>query len=415
MAPYGGSRMSAAAVGGEGSKARVRRLWLSSVGISAAKLLERRGGVSLKLAQVLSTRADVLPPEVTEQLRRLQDAVRPMPLNEVERILAAAYPGCLSALFEHIDLAPIASGSVAQVHRAVLAGTHRLVVLKLRRRTIRSALDRDVRLVRRVGHCLSSLPGFADIPFREALDAASEALANQADFSQEARHHREAGAYLAGNPQVTVPNLVRPLCRTDVLVMDYVSQATPLGSHASDRVNREATVLTVRALYGLLFDRGLIHCDLHPGNVLVRADGTVALIDFGYVAKLSPQVRQQFAEFFLSLVLGDGHGAARIAIDMASSRSPRFNESAFNAEVRALVENNTRRVACEFTIVGFVTALFAIQRRHGLRASPAFTGAILGLLALEGTVRRVCPGLDFQREALPFVIRAANGGSLQTQ
>ncbi|MCI0590245.1 MAG: AarF/UbiB family protein [Gammaproteobacteria bacterium] len=369
------------------------------------------GGAYLKIGQILSTRYDLFPAELLGPLRRLQDHVRPFSRRECLRILQTAIAHPLEDIFSSFDPIPIASASIAQVHRAILRVSGSLVAVKVRRPDIERAIASDTRILKRLARIFSHCPRFDRIPLFEALDEICASLAAQADFAREAENHRHFCALLDGNEGIRIPRLIDELCSRDVLVMEFLPDLTKLtDSKLEHEPHRRAVITGLRALYRMIFSAGLIHCDLHPGNILVSREGNVVILDFGFVATMGPIERSAFAEFFLSIAVGDGATAARLVRDTALHVQRDLDVYAFEQEICKLINEASGRPAGEFLVAKFVAALFGIQRRHGICGSPSFTMAILSLMVYEGIIRPRWPGLDFQREAIPYVLSALEAG-----
>jgi ubiquinone biosynthesis protein len=187
--------------------------------------------------------------------------------------------------------------------------------------------------------------------------------------------------------------------------MEFIEGLQAAGAQRAS--SRAALISALNSLYRMIFVVGLIHCDLHGGNLHFLPGDRVVLVDFGFVADFSYEDRLRFAEFFYSMVANDGERAAEITLELASFVSPRLERKAFEAEVVSLVDSVAGRPAQEFLVAEFVASLFDIQRRHGVQGTVAFTMAIVSLLVFEGMVRQVDPNLDFQARAKPFILRAS--------
>jgi ubiquinone biosynthesis protein len=155
----------------------------------------------------------------------------------------------------------------------------------------------------------------------------------------------------------------------------------------------------------MLFLDGFVHCDLHPGNVYPMPDGSVVIVDAGFSRRLSETARRGFASFFYQMSRGNGAACADIVLSTARAAAPAADAGGLRAGIAALVERNHGVPVAEFDLVGFAVRLFTLQRAHGFHADPQFVFPILSLIVLEGTLRGVCPEVDFQIEALPFVLR----------
>jgi ubiquinone biosynthesis protein len=186
--------------------------------------------------------------------------------------------------------------------------------------------------------------------------------------------------------------------------MEFMDDLERLDEFTVERERSAAAILnTLRALYAMIFEFGVVHCDLHPGNVFLQGNSAV-ILDGGFTAALSPSNRAEFCDFFLGIVSNDGKRCARILRETATDVPELFDLARFESEIALLIDRNSGSVAETFQVARFVGELFDIMRRHGVRGSTAFTMAILSLLVFEGLTRIRFPDLAFQQEAVPFVV-----------
>jgi ubiquinone biosynthesis protein len=250
----------------------------------------------------------------------------------------------------------------------------------------------------------SRLPAFASVPMEEAAAAMTTSVAGNLDLGREARVHLRMAEVLPAEG-VVVPRLHLDLCTDRVLVMELLPGAVRIDDPAlADDRRAELALTALRALYGMLFEWGLVHCDLHPGNLLVTEEGRLALIDFGYVAELDAAQRAAFAELFLGMALPEPERVQEVLIATATRMPAGLDQARLGRELADLVGSVSGAPAQSFNVARFVTSLFAIQRRHGIVASPGFTMGIMALVSLEGLLKSFAPRLDFQREAIPYVL-----------
>jgi ubiquinone biosynthesis protein len=349
------------------------------------------GPAFVKAAQLLSTRADLLPPRVCHALARLHDRVRPLPASPL-----AVFAGAPASL--------LGAGSIACVYRVTIDG--RDVAVKVRRPGIERSLNLDLAMLERLARILAKLPPLRGVPVTGIATQLAESIRAQLDLTREADLLHDFRTAMANENGVTVPAVDTELSTADTIVMELIPGLTrhrPGELAGEDR--RRAVVTALRAVYRMLFLDGVVHCDLHPGNLYLRQDGTIVILDAGFTVRLSDLARERFAAFFYCMSRGDGPACADIVLDTATV-SKGADTAGFRAELAALVEASAGRPAAEFNLVSFATKLFDVQRRHGLHADPQFVFPILSLLVLEGTVREFHPDVDFQREAKPFLVGA---------
>lgn len=381
-------------------------------GACLAEALEALGPTFVKLGQLLSTRADLLPPALLAPLQRLQDHVRPFDPARVPGIVERCFGRTLGDLFETFDARPVSSASIAQVHRARLRGCGREVAVKIRRPGIASVIERDLALLLVAADRLGDHPSLRRYPVRLALAQFSEAMRGQLDFVREAEANRRLRRHFQDTPAVRIPALVDELCCEDIITMDFLGDIARLDSPRLDPAHAFSAVRhAVRALYAMLFRFGLLHCDLHPGNLFAHGDGDLTILDTGFMAELEADDVEDFRSFFLGVAFNDGPRCARILLRTALWRGDGFDADAFQREVVALISRYSGLKTREFSVAGFVRDLFDVQRRHAMCGSPNFTLAILSLFVLEGLARVHAADLDFQGEArayLGWMLLAAN-------
>lgn len=369
---------------------------LRLLGEELAALCERLGPVFVKLGQLLSVRRDLLPADLIAPLGRLQDRVVPIPFERIEESLAAG-------IFASFDRTPLACGSIAQVYRARLRDPDVEVAVKILRPGTEAMIERDLGLLMSAGRCVARLKAFRRIPVVPALLQLCDSIRRQADLSSEARHCQRFHDLFSGRTRVRFPGVFAQGSGPGVMVMSYFPGLRRIDDESIDlHVHRYAVEDVLQVLYGMIFTHGLIHCDLHPGNVCLLPDGTPVILDCGLTVALKEEERLAFRRFFMAVAQNDGQVVADVLLQTSLWREETFDERAFRREVTGLVGRHSGLGAGEFQVLGFVNGLFDVQRRHGLCGSPSFTMAILSLLTFEGVVKRRHPDLDFQRAATPF-------------
>lgn len=378
---------------------------LRLAGEELARACERLGATYLKIAQVLGSRPDLLPPELVAPLGRLQDRVRPLPAGRAEGVVRRALGPRAEELLAFWDPEPVGSGSVAQVHRARLADGGEVAV-KVLRPGVASRVAADFALLGALAATLERLPPLRQVPLAGLLGEVRDCVERQLDLARELRSLERLRTSSAG-AEVRMARPVPRLSTAEVLTMELLGDLRKVGrSGLSADERRRAALAGLRALYKMIFLDGFIHADLHPGNVFVRRWGEVVLVDTGLVAELDDDDRLRFVDFFYGMVTNDGASCARVLLDTASGRARRFEAERFTADLEALIDRHWGLRADRFEVAAFAYRLFAVQRRHGLRGSTRFTMAILSLVVFEGIVKQLAPDLDFQAEARPYLIAA---------
>lgn len=368
-------------------------------------LLEALGPTFVKVGQVLSSRPDLLPHDVIVHLRRLQQDVTPFPVDQLRPALEAAL-GTKASAFASIDPEPVAAASVANVYRAKLHDGQ-TVALKVRRPGLWSTVHYDLIILKAIAGVFQRLPALRVVPVSGAAEEVAQAIRRQLNFAEEADNNRRFHDNFRDYPGVRIPVLVEDLRARSVLTMEFLPELRRIDALApGDEQAERVALLGLRVLYKMIFLDGLVHVDMHPGNIFVTPGGEFVFLDLGLVAELDPEQRRQFAEFFVAIATNDGRTCARILIETARSCAPGFDPAAFSTAMAQLIDRYSGLDAAAFQVARFVRDLFDVQRRHGLTGSTDFTLVIVSLAVFEGIVKKISPGLDFQAEARAFLLSA---------
>ncbi|TMB45672.1 MAG: AarF/ABC1/UbiB kinase family protein [Deltaproteobacteria bacterium] len=277
---------------------------------AAYRLATRLEGLPIKVCQFLGSRADILPVEYVEVLSQLQDRVPPRPLDELRPHLERELGGRLDEVFATLDPAPVASASLAQVHRGRLRDG-REVAVKIQYPEIADLVAIDLQNFAVFVDLLARLePNF---DFRVVLDEVRKYVPLELDFVHEADNAERMGAHLAARPDVLVPPVVREWSTRRLLVMDYapgvrvtdVAGLRALGLDPPDVARRLLELFCEQLLV-----HGFFHADPHPGNILVQPGGRLVLLDFGLVKDLPPGFREGMLRLVAAIVTGDAPAVA---------------------------------------------------------------------------------------------------------
>jgi predicted unusual protein kinase regulating ubiquinone biosynthesis (AarF/ABC1/UbiB family) len=376
-----------------------------------ARDLEALGPTFVKLGQLLSTRADLLPPAYLSSLSRLQDAVEPVPFEQIKQAVEDDLGVRLSKAFSVFEERPLASASLGQVHRAGLRDG-RVVAVKVQRPGVADQVAADLDVLNQIAEYLST---HSDVGRRYDLAGMVEefriAINAELDYVQEAEHLQTIGCNLAEFEAVVVPQPVAGYTTTRVLTMDYVSGTKVTAISPVVRVDLDHQVLAdtlVRAYLKQIVIDGVFHADPHPGNVFVTDDGRLALIDLGMIGRLSPQMQERLLKLLLAISEGRGEEAADVAVTLGE-RLPDFNEPGFRRAIGGLVGRIGHQSVAEFQIGAVFLELSQLIRDHHMRAPAELTMLGKTLLNIDQVARALDPGLDVN-EAI-----RRNGADLMTK
>ncbi|MBM3141202.1 MAG: AarF/ABC1/UbiB kinase family protein, partial [Chloroflexi bacterium] len=382
-----------------------------------AQHLERLGPTFVKLGQLLSTRADLLPDPYLAALARLQDHVTPVAFGEVEIVVRDELGVRLSKAFLEFDATPLAAASLAQVHRAVLRDG-RAVAVKVQRPGVRRQVADDLEVLEAVADLLERYSESAKrYDICRLVDEFRKSLLRELDYRVEAENLTVLGRALERFPRLVVPAPIADYTTSRVLTMDYVA-----GTKITDLspvvllelgATRLADALFAAYLHQVLVD-GFFHADPHPGNLLVTPDGTLALIDLGMVARLTPRMQDQLLQLLLAISEGRGDEAADYAVRLGEPRED-FAREDFTRAVRAVVADHQDAALRDLQVGRLVLDVTRVAAENGLRLPPELMMLGKTFLNLDEIGRRLDPEFNPQealRDHLATVMQRRVAGVL---
>jgi predicted unusual protein kinase regulating ubiquinone biosynthesis (AarF/ABC1/UbiB family) len=361
-----------------------------------ARDLEKLGPTFIKLGQVLSTRADLLPAAYLEALARLQDEIAPFPFEDVQRIVEEELGARLSKAFISFEETPLAAASLGQVHRAALRDG-RVVAVKVQRPGVAESVAKDLEALDEIARLLDTrtdagrrydLTGMVD-EFRTAITL-------ELDYVSEANNLRLIGKNLDEFKAIVVPQPVDGYTSKRVLTMDYISGTKVTAISPVVKVDLERDVLAdtlVQAYLKQIVLDGVFHADPHPGNVLVTDDGLLALIDLGMIGRISPQMQERLLKLLLAVSEGRGEDAAEVAITLGE-KLPEFSDAGFRRDISTLVGRVGHQNIGQFQIGRVFLDLSRLINANAMRAPAELTLLGKTLLNLDEVARALDPQLD---------------------
>ncbi len=379
-------------------------------GVRLRRALEALGPIFVKFGQMLSTRRDLVPLDIADELALLQDRVPPFPSVEAIAMLEAAYKKPLGDVFAEFDATPVASASVAQVHFARLHdGTK--VAVKVLRPGIAPVIAHDVSLLYAAAGLVEKL--FADgkrLRPREVVSEFEKHLADELDLMREAANCSQLRRNFKGSVLLKVPEVYWDYCGRDVMVMDRmdgipVSQIARLREAGVDLPRLAAA--GVEIFFTQVFRDGFFHADMHPGNILVKPDGQYVALDFGIMGTLTEVDKQYLARNFLAFFRRDYKGVALAHLESGwVPADTRIDE--LEAAVRAVCEPVFDRALKDISFGRVLLNLFQTSRRFNVEIQPQLVLLQKTLLNIEGLGRQLDPDLDLWKTAKPFLERWMN-------
>jgi ubiquinone biosynthesis protein len=383
-----------------------RRGLVRAAGRACVAACHRLGATFIKVGQIASTRGDLLPRELIEELATLRDQVPPFPFSDARQVIEQSLGRPLEEIFASFEPVPVAAASVAQVHRARLAGSGAVVAVKVRRPDIaeKVALDRGVLLAAaRVAERL--LPSLRLVSLAEAVETFCAAVEQQLDLRREAAHNRRFRANFRDEAELHFPALCEEACSDAVLTMEFVDAQgeEQLFRHGVDL--RRVVMTGMRCVCRMIFSHGFVHADLHPGNMRFEQDGRIVLFDLGLVGELGDEDRITNARLLFAFATGDGRTVARIFYE-SSPHTATADYAGYEREICAFVERLRAQGLGHVELALEIGRIFDILRRHHIQARAHMTMVNLALATAEGLGKRLAPDLSLASEALPYLAEA---------
>ena len=376
-------------------------------GVRLRLALEALGPLFVKFGQVLSTRRDLLPTDIADELARLQDQVPPFSTALAHAQLERAFGRPVAQVFEQFEPLPVASASIAQVHFAVLPGGRECAV-KILRPNMLSVIEHDLALLDTLAILLERL--WSDgkrLKPREVVAEFAKYLRDELDLMREAANASQLRRNFIDSNLLIVPEIHWDWCTSTVMVMERM-KGTPISQIdklRADGINLpKLSAAGVEIFFTQVFRDGFFHADMHPGNIFVHADGRYIALDFGIVGTLTDSDKNYLAQNFLAFFRRDYKRVAEAHIESGwAPKDTRVDE--FEASIRAVCEPIFDRPLKDISFGKVLLRLFQTSRRFNVEIQPQLVMLQKTLLNIEGLGRQLDPELDLWKTAKPFLER----------
>ncbi len=352
--------------------------------VQLRRRMEILGPTYVKLGQILSLRADVLPEVVTRELRNLLSRLPPVPFEAIVEIVEQDLGRSVDEAFAYVDPEPYGSASIAQSHLARLPNDER-VLLKVVKPGIRELLYRDTALLRTLGRLLQML--FPRYNPRRIIEEFCEYTLREVQMTREAENAESFAANFRDIPEIVFPKVHREYSGDRVLCMEFLEgvEANPESARALSQEERRTLIdLGAAAVIRMLYEDGFFHADLHPGNLLILPGSRVGFIDLGMVGRLDPQLRHSLLYMFYSLVIEDYESAARHLADVAQT-DERSDVAGFRRAVRELCRRWRRDATFEeFSVAMLILEGIRLGARYRMYFPVEMVLMVKALVTYEG-------------------------------
>lgn len=381
----------------------------SSLGERIRKALEELGPIFVKFGQVVSTRRDLLPEEIANELAKLQDQVTPFSKSQALEILDTAYDKSIDQIFEKIDDEPLAAASIAQVHSAKLSDG-KDVIIKILRPNIQTQIVKDISALYIIARSLENFWSESEqVKPTEIVKEYEKTIINELDLKREAANAARLKKNFSKSEMLYVPEIYWDYCRTNILVQERI-YGTPIRD--IDTLKKQKTNIKALAENGVeifftqVFRHNFFHADMHPGNIFVQIEDPdfpkYAAVDFGIIGTLTKDDQYYLAENFLAFFEGDYNKIAQLHIDSGWVPSEtRVDE--FEIAIRTVCEPIFNKPLSDISFANVLISLFNTARQFNMEVQPQLILLQKTLFNIEGLGRQLYPELDLWKTAYPVL------------
>jgi len=366
---------------------------------------EELGPTFVKMGQILSTRPDLIPVALAEELSKLQDSVPPFPFEQAKDLIEAELDGSISEIFMSIDEAPLAAASIAQVHRARLSSGQDVVV-KVRRPGIERKVSIDLEiLLHLAGLAERHVPELGFYRPTRIVEEFARVIEREMDFSVEALYMQRFARQFAGNDAIHVPAFFAGYSTTRILTMEYIEGIKASNIEMLDAGGYDRKLIASRGAQLVLdqiFKFGLFHADPHPGNIFILPGNVICYVDFGMMGTVDQRSREDFVDILTGYVGNDEMKTAQAVLKVVEwEEEP--DRRALERDLSDFMEIYLYRPLKELRVGDVLQELLNIISRHRLLIPADLYLMIKTLTEMEGLGLRLDPDFDMVEKATPYI------------
>ncbi len=369
-------------------------------------LLEELGPTFVKLGQVLSNRNDILPDELINEFEKLQSNVSAFEYTTVKEIVEAELGQTIEQQFQHFNKKPLASASIGQVHKAVLKEGGDLVVVKVQRPGIRKTIETDLAILKRIVNqgedYLEKKYGITNAI--EFVHEFERTMQKELRYTAEARNIKQFREYYKEDENFYIPKVYKEHSTDKIITLEYCSgcKITDVKTLEEWGIDpHEIAEIGMNIYMKQIFEHGYFHADPHPGNIIVKQDGTVCLIDFGMVGRLMKRDKNAFAWSLISMARQDARSMAR-HFRKLSTQDNITNEKAFEADLNEIIEDYGMLDVSETNIAELGMRLQKVIHKYQMRVPPSLFLLLRALAMLEGIGKTIHPNFNTYDYVKPY-------------
>lgn len=366
--------------------------------------LEELGTTFIKLGQIISTRADLLPPEYLVELSKLQDAAPPVPFSEIQQAVVKELGRPIESVFAFFDPEPLAAASIGQAHSAILLdGTE--VVVKVRRPGVVEQVEEDLEILKRLAATATRHWEFASRYDLVGLaQEFSDTLRSELDYIREGQSAETFATNFAGDSKIHIPRIFWDTTTSKVLTMERIRGIKINDLEALDKqgIDRRALAeYATNVVLKMVCDDGFFHADPHPGNFFIETDGRIGLIDFGMIGKVDEPTQQLLADLLVNISKENADRLVDVFLELGVTRR-RVNRELLRRDVDHLLTVYWGRQLKEVKITALLNDVFTIMRNHRLHLPPNLALLLKTVIMIEGLGTNLDPDFQLARVLAPY-------------
>ena len=369
--------------------------------------LEELGTTFIKLGQILSTRADLLPPEYLAELTKLQDSAPPVPLDAIREALVSELGQPIENVFAEFDTQPLAAASIGQAHAATLPdGTE--VVVKIRRPGVVESVNEDLDILKELAATAHRHLEFADrYDLVGLVEEFSQTLRAELDYIREGHSAERFAQNLASDPGIHVPRVFWDATTSRVLTLERIrgikiNDLEGLDNQGTDR--RRLAQYATNVVLKMVCEDGFFHVDPHPGNFFIEQNGTIGLIDFGMVGVLDERTQELLADLLIAINHQDADRLVDIFLDLGVARK-RVDRALVRRDIERLLSTYWGLPLGELKVTALLDDVFSIMRQHQMHLPSNLALLLKTVIMIEGLGVNLDPEFRLTKSLTPYTER----------
>ncbi|MDR4509018.1 MAG: AarF/ABC1/UbiB kinase family protein [Candidatus Brocadiaceae bacterium] len=369
------------------------------------KVLEELGPTFIKFGQILSVRPDLIPPDFCDELGKLQDSVPPFDYEDVKKQIKDSLGSSPDVLFKEFDTAPLAAASLGQVHRAkLLSGEN--VVVKVQRPDLKKVIETDIDILYTLAQLANRyMQDIRTLDPVTIIDEFAKVILKELDFTYEAHNIDKFRKNFAGSTAVKIPRVFWDYTKPKVVTSEEIvgmRMNEYLGQAHSSEEKKLVAANGAKAIFQQILIDGFYHADLHPGNIFVLSDNTVAFVDFGIVGKLDEETRRAIVDLLIAVSAKNTHGILKV-LEFLGAIEEKDSAREFKSDINDFLDRYYGIPLKQIELSILFGQAINLMIRHEIKVPTQFHILFKAVTTMEGVARQLDPEFNMVSYAKPYV------------